>query len=422
MQFARLIHSFRVSPATSFFILANVLVYVGLGLIDTRAFQDVAHDSFLIDWGANVPLLTFSDQFWRLLTNTFMHVNLTHIAMNMLALWSLGRILEPKIGSFYFTSIYIFSGLVGSLASAIWRDGLFFISCGASGAIMGIFGVAIVYALKNKQHSEIPLSSLGISLALTFGAGTIANIDNAAHTGGLVTGILMTLILIYAYRHKSLKQALLPIFFVLPIAVLLTGYSHYYDGKMAAQLKLAQLSIVLGNIGLGDNSSVYSGMPSVNECIESVMHETIKIPASAVNGQEGTIKKLKTCNTQGKGQKDFIATAAPKQFARCQALVGDLGKIYNKPEEQQFWVALNDYCQAHGDAYRTIYGKSQTFDANQYRNSTAKLSTIVQPITTEQVKINAAFVRIFSKINPLIKIVVNESGCPYSTCKRFKLN
>ena len=422
MQFNRLIQSFRITPATTFFVLANIAVYLGLGLVDVRAFQDLGHESFLIDWGANVPTLTFAGQYWRLLASMFMHVNLTHIAMNMLALWSLGRILEPKLGATYFAAIYLLSGLVGSLFSAIWRNGQFFISCGASGAILGIFGVAIVYALKNRAHSEIPLSSLGISLALTFGAGAIANIDNAAHLGGLLTGVIMTLLLVLAYKHKALNSSLLALFFVLPSVVIVAGYSHYYDSKMATQLKLAQLSVVLSNIGLGDSSSVFSGMPSVNECIDAAvgtMNGKADLLGSNPQMQQQLITKLKVCNTQTKSQKDFIATAAPKQFGRCQALASDLSLVYNKPEEQQFWGALSNYCQAHGDAYRTVYQSAITIDAKKYVESTNKLASIVQPVTTEEIKINSAFVRIFSKLNQLAIEVVQESHCPYSTCRRF---
>lgn len=423
MQFARLIQSFRATPATTFFVLVNIAVYLGLGLVDTRAFQTLAHDTFLIDWGANIPTLTFAGEYWRLLTSMFLHVSLMHITMNMLALWSLGRILEPKLGATYFTAIYLLSGLVGSLLSAILLNGHLFISCGASGAILGIFGVAIVYALKNRAHSEIPLSSLGISLVLTFGAGAIANIDNAAHFGGLMTGVVMTLLLVFAYRYKALKSTLLALFFVLPAASVVAGYSHYSDAKMATQLKLAQLSIVLGNIGLGDTSSVYSGMPAVNECIDAAIKQSNgKAEQVALDAQlhQSLIAKLKTCNTQAKGQKDFIATAAPRQFARCQALVSDLGLIYTKPEEQQFWDTLNNYCQTHGDAYRAVYQFATTISPQSYVESTNKLTAIVQPTTTEQVKVNAAFVKIFSKLNPLAIEVVNESGCPYTSCKRFK--
>lgn len=422
MQFYRSIPSFRAAPATTFFVFANISIYLGLGLLDIRAFQDLGHESFLIDWGANVPTLTFSGQYWRLLASMFMHVNLTHIVMNMLALWSLGRVLEPKIGATYFAAIYFSSGLVGSLFSAIWRNGQFFISCGASGAILGIFGVAIVYALKNKAHSEIPLSSLVISLVLTFGAGAIANIDNAAHLGGLVTGIIMTMLLIFAYRYNSIKSSLLALFFVLPVLGVAFGYNHYYDDKLVTQLKLAQLSGVLGNIGLGENSAILSGMPAVNECIDAAVGSVNKKPdlvSSSREVKEQLIKTLKTCNTQTKSQKEFIAIAAPKQFARCQLLASDLSLVYKNPEELEFWNALGNYCQAHGDAYRTVYQLATKMDGKKYVESTYKLAAIVQPVTSEDVKVNSAFVRIFSKLNPLAIEVVQESNCPYTTCRRF---
>ncbi len=422
MQFPRLIQSFQTTPATTFFLLTNIAVYLGLGLVDVRAFQGLGHESFLIDWGANVPVLTFAGQYWRLLVSMFMHVNLTHIAMNMLALWSLGRILEPKLGATYFAAVYLLSGLMGSLLSAVWRNGQFFISCGASGAILGIFGVAIVYALKNRARSEIPLSGLGISLALTFGAGAIANIDNAAHLGGLLTGIIMTLLLIMAYRYKPFQSSLIALFFVLPSVVIVVGYGHYYDSKMATQLKLAQLSMVLANIGLGDSSSIYSGMPSVNECIDAALGQVnnkLELVSSSLQMQQNLITKLKACSTQTHSQKDFIATAAPRQFGRCRILADDLSLVYSKPEEQHFWSVLSSYCQAHGDAYRTVFQSATTIDAKKYVESTNKIAAIVQPVTTEEIKTNSAFVRIFSNLNPLAIEVVQESHCPYTSCRRF---
>lgn len=238
MQFSNLIQTLRATPATSLFVLANIAVYLGLGLFDTRAFANIGHESFLVDWGANVPILSLAGEYWRLFTSMFLHINLMHIAMNMLALWSLGRVLEPKLGASYFIAIYILSGLVGSLLSAVRHMDNPTISCGASGAILGIFGVAIVYALKNRGRSEIPLSSLVVSLVLTFGAGAIANVDNAAHLGGLLTGIVMTVILMVAYRKQVLKYYLLAAFFLLPTIIIVVAYNHYAGiVKQAAAIK-----------------------------------------------------------------------------------------------------------------------------------------------------------------------------------------
>lgn len=421
MQFSRFIHTLRATPATTFFVLANIAVYLGLGLIDTRAFTDLAHDSFLIDWGANVPTLVFAGEYWRLFTSMFLHVSFLHIGMNMLGLWALGRILEPKVGAIYFTAIYILCGLTGSLLSAIARNGHLFISCGASGAILGIFGVAIVYAVKNKSRSEIPLSSLVISLVLTFGAGAISNVDNAAHLGGLVMGILMTIILVIAYRYQATKQAFVAAFFVLPALCITAGYGHYYDAKMKNQLDLAKLNTVLGSIGLGNPSAVYSGFPAVNDCIDAAANELYKEADNAP-----FLLKLKACNTQTGNEKDFIATAAPKQFAKCQALITDLTKAYNKPEQQQFWGALHQYCQTREDAFNTVFTQKSAKNtkigtiAKAYVDSSVTLNKIAQPTTPELEQVHQAFIAIFSKkINPLAVIVEAELGCPYTTCSRF---
>ena len=419
MQISRFIQTLRETPATSFFLIANIAVYLVLGAIDTRAFTDLAHDSFLIDWGANVPTLVFAGEYWRLLTSMFLHVGIFHIGMNMLGLWALGRILEPKIGATYFSAIYLLSGLAGSLLSAITRNGHLFISCGASGAILGIFGVAIVYAVKNKSRSEIPLSSLVISLVLTFGSGAVSNVDNSAHLGGLLMGILMTMLLVFAYRYKAIKHTFVAAFFVLPAVCIGAGYGHYYDVKMKDQLTLAKLNTVLGNIGLGNTSAVYSGLPAVNDCIDAAANELY----NQIDNTQFLIK-LKTCNTQTGSEKDFIATAAPRQFANCQALVTDLTKTYNKPAQQQFWSALHQYCQTHSEAFSSVFAKASPLItegrlAKAYVDSGEQLNKIAHPTTVELTQAHQAFVAIFSKINPMAVIVEGELGCPYTTCKRF---
>ena len=110
------------------------------------------------------------------------------------------------------------------------------------------------------------------------------------------------MLLVFAYRHKTIKPALLAAFFVLPAVCIAAGYGHYYDAKMKNQLTLAKLNTVLGNIGLGSTSAVYSGLPAVNDCIDAAANELYK---EADNTQ--FLLKLKTCNTQTGNEKDFIA-------------------------------------------------------------------------------------------------------------------
>lgn len=122
-----------------------------------------------------------------------------HLSFNMLALYSVGNLVERLYGSAHFLVIYLVAGLAGSLGSLIWHPVVN--SAGASGAIFGIFGAMLVYVL-NPSHG-VPRSlmqahrkSIGACIAynLIFGA-TMPGIDNAAHVSGLLGGMLMGLIL-----------------------------------------------------------------------------------------------------------------------------------------------------------------------------------------------------------------------------------
>lgn len=87
---------------TLLLIVSNIAVYLVAGYLDTRAFESLSQTSFLIDWGGNVPALTLSGEYWRLFTSMFLHVGFLHLAINMLALWSLGIILEARMRSWVF--------------------------------------------------------------------------------------------------------------------------------------------------------------------------------------------------------------------------------------------------------------------------------------------------------------------------------
>lgn len=73
-----------------------------------------------------MPALTLSGEYWRLFTSMFLHVGFLHLAINMLALWSLGIILEARMRSWVFLGVYLLSGLCGSLATALWHRDDFF--------------------------------------------------------------------------------------------------------------------------------------------------------------------------------------------------------------------------------------------------------------------------------------------------------
>jgi membrane associated rhomboid family serine protease len=126
------------------------------------------------------------DQYWRLVTSAFLHEDLLHIGFNMYLLYMLGLMLEPAIGSLRFAVIYATALLTGSFGVVFATAGA---SLGASGAIFGLMGAAVVEL--RARRIGVMQSGIGglivLNLILSF---TLANISIGAHIGGLIGGFL----------------------------------------------------------------------------------------------------------------------------------------------------------------------------------------------------------------------------------------
>jgi membrane associated rhomboid family serine protease/predicted Zn-dependent protease len=182
----------------------NVAVFLGMGLAGSTIMDFSPQET--IRWGANWGPLTLSGEWWRLLTCVFVHGGIIHIAFNMWCLWNLGALAESLYGRWTYAAIYLICGVGASLASVAWHPGT--PSVGASGAIFGLAG-ALIAAFKLGEFS-VPRSALSGTLRslamfviynLIFGAA-IGTTDNAAHIGGLVTGLILgALIAVLAPQH-----------------------------------------------------------------------------------------------------------------------------------------------------------------------------------------------------------------------------
>jgi len=128
-------------------------------------------------------------EWWRLITAVFLHASLIHLAFNMLVLWFVGGPVEQAIGRGRFLAIYIVSGLAGSAGAILFSPNA--VTVGASGAIFGIFGAALVLEL---QGSNVlggqALGLIVVNLIFTF---AIPNISVGGHIGGLIGGALSML-------------------------------------------------------------------------------------------------------------------------------------------------------------------------------------------------------------------------------------
>ncbi|MDD4970668.1 MAG: rhomboid family intramembrane serine protease [Paludibacter sp.] len=164
-----------------------VMVFAGLGFI---SFQG----SDLLEWGANFKPLTTDGEWWRLLTSTFLHGGIMHLAANMYGLLFVGIFLEPRIGKTKFAVIYIVTGILASFASLWWHDAT--VSVGASGAIFGLYGLFLALMLTKvypKEFSKALLVSTLVFIGFNLLYGLTGGIDNAAHIGGLVSGFVIGL-------------------------------------------------------------------------------------------------------------------------------------------------------------------------------------------------------------------------------------
>jgi membrane associated rhomboid family serine protease len=133
-------------------------------------------------------------EWWRLITSAFLHGNLIHIALNMLVLWFVGAPVEQAIGRGRYLALYIVSGLAGSAGALLFSPNA--VTVGASGAIFGILGAALV--LEAQGSLVLGGQAFGLiafNLVLTFVLGSTANISIGGHLGGLAGGALSMLAL-----------------------------------------------------------------------------------------------------------------------------------------------------------------------------------------------------------------------------------
>ncbi len=144
---------------------------------------------------------------WRLLTDMLAHDGIWHVGLNMLAVWMIGRSLEPLLGHVRFLLLYVLSGLAGSVAVALLAPGTFVI--GASGAVFGLLGALLVIGRHIGANITGILIIVGINLVIGFLPGF--SISWQAHVGGLVAGALAGLIFARTRRadQRGLQYGLL---------------------------------------------------------------------------------------------------------------------------------------------------------------------------------------------------------------------
>ncbi len=197
-----LAREFREFPATSFLCLSWIIVFIAMTYVQLASGSPLPPSRWLVygfGGGDRFGDLTLNDlarlQVWRLVTCNFIHYSLLHIALNTLALYQLGSIVESWYGSHQLIFIYGLTGAGGNLLSAmarIWaRSNREVHSAGGSVVIMGLVGLCAVAGWRSRTADGKWLCRLMlIFIVLTAALGMVFPrfIDNWGHAGGLVVG------------------------------------------------------------------------------------------------------------------------------------------------------------------------------------------------------------------------------------------
>ena len=166
-----------------------------------------------IDFGdLDTDRVVLLGQWWRLFTYMFVHAGLLHIGCNMYALYSLGSIMEGRLGWWRYSILYFGSGLIAGVAVMLFSPETPVL--GASGAICGVLTSLAAWAWLLRRYLprefvQAHLRTVGINLFILVIIGSSMNVSNACHAGGAVGGVLLTVPLILLDRNAPpLQRAL----------------------------------------------------------------------------------------------------------------------------------------------------------------------------------------------------------------------
>lgn len=196
-----------LKPKNHFFV-TPILIYLNLFVFILMVMYGLGMNSVasgnLIYWGANFGPYSRNGELWRLLWSTFLNNGILQLVVNSVGLFSAGLFLEKFLGRNKFIMVYILCAIGSGLLSMWWNEDA--ISVGASGTIIGLYGVLLALIYEQYYRPEISakiIISLTIFLIYNFIALMIGAADNAAHVGGLITGFISGILILPWMKPES---------------------------------------------------------------------------------------------------------------------------------------------------------------------------------------------------------------------------
>jgi rhomboid protease GluP len=235
------------ATATNALIAVNAAVFIAMLASGTDWLTPSTNQ--LIRWGADYGPDTLGGQYWRVITSAFVHVGILHLLLNMFCLWKLGRLAERLLGPLPVLGTYLITGAGAGIFSLSWQP--MRVSAGASGAIFGIAGVLVTvlyYGKLNlpKENRHRVLGYVVKFSLLNLLYGLRANVDNMAHLGGLVIGLVLGFFLARSFslgaqeRPEQHRRVLLTgvigvVLLLLPVVKAKAHVLELYRGRQALE-------------------------------------------------------------------------------------------------------------------------------------------------------------------------------------------
>ena len=190
----------RFRLVTLALIAVNVLVFATEVLLSGMRFE--VPTPVLVEMGAMYAPLVQAGELFRLFTPMFLHMDLMHLGFNMVALFSVGEVLERVLGRGNFLALYFVGGITGNAVSYmadVLAGGMPTVSAGASTSVFALFVAVALLGVLHKgnrhvfaQYSKSMLAIIGINVVYTF---LVPGISVSGHLGGALGGLIAMLMI-----------------------------------------------------------------------------------------------------------------------------------------------------------------------------------------------------------------------------------
>ena len=191
---------------TFFLMFLNVAVFIFLAIKGVDILKPAPED--ITRWGGNVREFVVAGDWWRLVTNLFVHAGIYSLLINLFGLYFIGLLVETILGKVKFLIAYITVGALGSLLS-IYLGGTG-VTAGASGAVSGLYGVLVAFAstgYANRKFNIWWFLSILIYAGIIIWFGVQGLADDVTNIGGFVSGVCIGLLFYFFHFRRNLARA-----------------------------------------------------------------------------------------------------------------------------------------------------------------------------------------------------------------------